>query len=75
MSLENPTLGERLRAYAKKSGKRASDMVEEMKFPSKSYSGGQRFFYRHVYGWLTEIKEPSGPSVPIVEDYLRRMKA
>jgi hypothetical protein len=81
------TLGERLREYAKKSYKNASDISGEMKFVglrtsfkaerlgAPNHTTGHNMGARNVRYWLSGKKEPSGKSIPIVEDYLRRMKA
>ncbi len=84
----NKDLGNRLRAYALKSGKTATDMSGEMKFPIKSTMHKNYHHYNPIPGkgtvqkgvaqistWLRGEHDPSEQWTPVVEDYLRRMKA
>ena len=87
MNLGNVALGDRFRAYAKRAGKSAWDIAEEIKLPSetlpaKKYPGGKtvragaRKSTKSIGDWLRGFSNPqSAANIAAVVHYLRRMKA
>ncbi len=79
------TLVERLQDYAKKSYKTPTQMADEMKFKQGLCSTQKSQATGKIYGqaigksqvshWLNGRYTPTGKSIEIIEDYLRRMKA